>query len=60
MTDTLLQGLSTVAGEPVAAAGGATFHAVKPATGERLDPEYREIGDADLDRACRAAGEAGV
>ncbi|RME70563.1 MAG: aldehyde dehydrogenase (NADP(+)) [Verrucomicrobia bacterium] len=60
MTDTLLQGLSTVAGEPVAAAGGATFHAVNPATGERLDPEYREIGDADLDRACRAAGEAGV
>ena len=52
-----MQGLSFIAGGR-GGRFGAPFHAVNPATGERLDPAYHEVSVAELDRACAAAGQA--
>lgn len=52
-----MQGLSFIAGGR-GGKFGAPFHAVNPATGERLEPAFYEVSVAELDRACSAAGQA--
>jgi alpha-ketoglutaric semialdehyde dehydrogenase len=37
---------------------GEPFAAIDPIGGAELAPEYREAGDAQIDRACAAAGDA--
>ena len=52
-----MQGLSFIAGGR-GGKFGAAFHALNPATGERLEPPFHEVSVAELDRACSAAGLA--
>ena len=52
LTGHMVIGFERVAGT------GAAISAVDPRTGERLDPEYRYGGDAEVDRACALADEA--
>ena len=53
----LMQGLSFIVGDRVGKTGTA-FHGVNPATGETLGPPFYEASEAELDRACTAAGQA--
>ncbi|XRQ12468.1 aldehyde dehydrogenase (NADP(+)) [Actinomadura welshii] len=52
LTGHMVIGFERVAGT------GAAINAVDPRTGERLDPEYRYGGDAEVDRACALADAA--
>lgn len=52
-----LHGMSLIAGAR-APANGSTFHAVNPATGERLQPEFHDVGLADIDTVLTAAAAA--
>ena len=52
-----LHGRNVIAGE-LSEGTGSTFRAIEPASGHELDPAYREAGDAEVDRACRAAADA--
>jgi alpha-ketoglutaric semialdehyde dehydrogenase len=57
MTQMTLTGLSLIAGT-AGATGGATFRAVNPSSGDRLDPDFHEASEADVHRAMEAAAEA--
>jgi 2,5-dioxopentanoate dehydrogenase len=52
LTGEMVIGFERVAGT------GRAISAIDPRTGERLDPEYRYGGDAEVDRACALAEEA--
>jgi NADP-dependent aldehyde dehydrogenase len=52
-----LQGLSFI-GSSRGAAGGASFHAVNPATGESLDPPFHSASASDAEAAAAAAAAA--
>jgi len=52
-----LHGASIIGGESLAG-GGHAFYGVDPATGARLDPEYRCASLGDLNRAAALAEEA--
>ncbi|WP_329087118.1 aldehyde dehydrogenase (NADP(+)) [Actinomadura citrea] len=52
LTGQMLIGFERVTGT------GRAITAVDPRTGERLEPEYRYGGDAEVDRACGLAEEA--
>ncbi|MGP4024244.1 aldehyde dehydrogenase (NADP(+)) [Actinomadura sp. 3N407] len=52
LTGHMVIGFERVAGT------GTAINAVDPRTGERLDPEYRYGGDAEVNRACALADEA--
>jgi 2,5-dioxopentanoate dehydrogenase len=52
-----LHGRSLIAGS-AGQAGGTTFQAINPATGERLSPEFHEAPPAEVDRAMSAAALA--
>ena len=54
---TTLFGQSLLAGQ-TGAAGGATFRAINPATGESLAPDFHEASLAEVDAALQAAGAA--
>lgn len=56
-TATALSGRSLLAGEPVAG-HGRTVHGTNPATGERLEPGYSLIDEAQLATATAAAAAA--
>ena len=52
----MLTGELLIAGQR--AAGGETFEAINPATGERLPTAFASAGKAEVERACLAADEA--
>lgn len=52
-----LHGLSFI-GDTRSSRNGASFHALNPRTGEELPPVYHSATKADLDAACKLAGEA--
>jgi NADP-dependent aldehyde dehydrogenase len=52
-----LTGLSFI-GQQRGAPGGATIHAINPATGERLDPVYHSASPAEVDHAVQLAAQA--
>ncbi len=54
---TVLRGHHVVAGDAEPGTGDV-FTAVEPMRGTPLAPPYAEAGDAQIDRACAAAGEA--
>ncbi len=52
-----ITGRSLIGGEP-GSSGGATFHAVDPATGREIPPALHAATAADVDRATALAAEA--
>lgn len=52
-----LHGKSIIAGSP-GETGGKTFHAVNPATNQRLEPTFHEASDGEVNRALEAAASA--
>jgi alpha-ketoglutaric semialdehyde dehydrogenase len=52
-----LHGKSIIAGAP-GQTGGKTFHAVNPATSQRLDPAFHEASDAEVNRALETSAAA--
>lgn len=52
-----LHGKSLIAGAPLADSS-RTFHAVSPLSGDRLEPAFHEVGEAEVDRALVLAEEA--
>ncbi len=52
-----IHGKSLIAGVP-GQTGGATFHAVNPATGERLEPSFHAAADAEVARALDQSAHA--
>jgi NADP-dependent aldehyde dehydrogenase len=54
-----LEGYSLI-GQGGSSAGGGTFHARNPATGETMEPTYHAATSDELDRAVALAGEAFV
>jgi len=49
-----LNGCSIVAGRPTPGCGSA-FHAVRPDSGESIEPSYHSVGPAEVDAAVQAA-----
>jgi NADP-dependent aldehyde dehydrogenase len=56
MSSSLL-GLSLLAGQ-TGTTGGTVFHAVNPATGENLVPDFHEASLAEVNSALNAAAAA--
>ena len=52
-----IAGLSLV-GNQLCEPGGAIFHAVNPATAEKLEPCFYSASAADIDRAAQLAADA--
>jgi NADP-dependent aldehyde dehydrogenase len=52
-----LTGFSFI-GQQRGSSGGATIHAINPATGERLDPVYYSASPAEVDHAVQLAAQA--
>jgi len=52
-----LHGRNLIAGE-ISDGTGPAFRGIEPASGRELESPFREAGDADVDRACRAGAEA--
>jgi alpha-ketoglutaric semialdehyde dehydrogenase len=50
-----ITGQNLIGGRPAASGTGAAFHAVNPATGERLEPAFHEADAELVDRALAAA-----
>ncbi len=52
-----ISGSSLIGGEHVAG-GPESFHAINPATGQKLEPAFSDVGAEDIARACTLAAAA--